>query len=103
MKRPKFFEDIDRSLSGEPEPVGVKEPAPVRAEDEIRAQMLTNFFQQQAAFHAKTIAMQMAYESRIRGIQNQTATGAMISSAHISTLASDVVWLSPTPRYWEEP
>lgn len=47
MKRPKFFEDLDRSLAGEPEP----EPA------EVSVQMITRQYQNLQAANAETERM----------------------------------------------
>lgn len=64
MKRPKFFEDLDRSLSGEPELEEVPS-APIAIVHDLAA---------------KGRAIQ-AEERFLQGIEQQTATGAMIAAA----------------------
>jgi hypothetical protein len=86
MKRPKFFEDLDRSLAGEKE----SEPEPeitARDDAEIRAQALLNLWQGNAsllAMHARCAQVEAETrrmrEAQMQAIRNTTATGAMIAA-----------------------
>lgn len=81
MKRPRFFEDLDRSLSGEPEPE--EKPADSGFEREMAR-----------------MALLAQGAARLHGIENQTATGAQIAAqqgfmlTNLSTTCQSV-WFSP--------
>lgn len=80
MKRRKFFEDLDRSLSGEPEP----EPEPVATVAPLEPDDMATQLNRaaNAAFSARLMqATQWRQEleaAQIDAIRNTTATGAMI-------------------------
>lgn len=109
MKRPKFFEDLDRSLSGEPEPEPEPEITP-REDAKIRAQALQNLHQGNAALmamHAQCAQMEAdamrMHEAQMQAIRNTTATGAMIAARQqnlmlYSTIASSSVWFPTIPE-----
>lgn len=83
MERPQFFKDLDRSLAGEPEE---SEPPKVRVQAVTRqyenVQAANNAYLAQAAYAR-------AMFDACRGVENTTATGAMIAAAMAPRIVYD--------------
>jgi hypothetical protein len=79
MKRPKFFEDLDRSLAGEAEVEPTVEPKTAAQEDaEIRVRALQNLWQGHSALlamHARCSQVEMETRRIEQGARMQQCVG----------------------------